>query len=58
MDPNACLARIREIIEKGSHPLDHQDAEDLAENIDALDGWLSRGGFLPVEWTNNRNIGG
>ncbi len=26
------------------------DATDLAEAVDALDVWLSRGGFLPNAW--------
>jgi hypothetical protein len=46
MDPTATLKRIREICEQGN-------AIDLAELIDlveALDQWMTRGGFLPTQW--------
>jgi hypothetical protein len=41
MDPNAALALIRDT---GSSP------EERLEAFEALDGWLSRGGFLPADW--------
>lgn len=59
MDPDACLARIRELIRPD---LDGwaRDAETLAkkvvelaelcEHVDALDTWLSSGGFPPAAW--------
>jgi hypothetical protein len=43
MDPNATLAAIRIAI------ANHHD-DDVAELFDALDGWISRGGFLPSDW--------
>lgn len=45
MDPNATLAAIREITGRD----EHADPE-LAELVDALDQWLSKGGFLPAAW--------
>jgi hypothetical protein len=49
MDPNAALADIRSILadraEDGSW-----DADQLAERINDLDNWLTRGGFLPADW--------
>jgi hypothetical protein len=30
--------------------MDAADADRMVELIDALDGWLCRGGFLPVGW--------
>lgn len=45
MDPNEALKRIRELINDG-------DSADvlLVEAFEALDNWLSRGGFLPSAW--------
>jgi hypothetical protein len=51
MDPNETLKRIRQIagrFEKGQAR--NQDGPELADLIDALDGWISRGGFLPRDW--------
>jgi len=28
-------------------------AERLAELVEAMDGWIRKGGFLPKEWTRN-----
>jgi hypothetical protein len=51
MDPNATLDSIRELVAKSvNKPLDEADSDTLAELVDALDSWLSRGGFLPTEW--------
>lgn len=43
MDPNATLAQIRECI-------DEADGPRAIELFEALDGWLSSGGFLPTDW--------
>ncbi len=51
MDPNETLKLIRDrckailASEESSDP-----AYFLAEDIDNLDTWLSRGGFLPADW--------
>jgi hypothetical protein len=45
MDPNATLAAIRELLAS-----DTPDVIELAELMEALDMWLSRGGFLPTDW--------
>lgn len=49
MDPNANLEEQRRIvstiIRDGSG-----DAERLADLVEALDEWLSKGGFLPEAW--------
>lgn len=54
MDPNTVLQDIRDMIEYLNDPdeTDHERtvAWDLAEMIEALDGWLSAGGFLPQDW--------
>lgn len=58
MDPNATLARIREL----TASLLDSDADtgtaasigdQLAEHVQALDEWLVKGGFLPQAWAEN-----
>jgi hypothetical protein len=57
MDPNATLAAIRQAIAdvNGAQPGDSiahfQEASlRLAEHVEVLDEWLTRGGFLPYAW--------
>jgi hypothetical protein len=54
MDPNATLREIRELL-ADPVPADSglwgSRLERLAELVEALDGWLSKGGFLPDGWT-------
>ena len=55
MDPNATLARIRAIHKEllDGALSDSSIAmlgEELDELITALDGYMSFGGFLPLEW--------
>lgn len=55
MDPNANLAEQRRLIADmlgANDEIDTGDALRLAELAQALDEWISRGGFLPKEWTN------
>ena len=53
MDPNECLKRLREaaakIIDAGGF-VDGEETEDFATCFEALDGWLTKGGFLPSAW--------
>lgn len=65
MDPNATLELIREACADALALLDTGEGPDavellgrykwelrwLAESVDALDSWLSRGGFLPGAWS-------
>lgn len=52
MDPNATLAEIRLIIARICEGAPFvEDERRLAELVEALDGWISRGGFLPAEWS-------
>lgn len=59
MDPNANLkellslaAHIREEYEnEDGNGVDQDDANRLAELVEALDGWLSNKGFLPGRWS-------
>ena len=58
MDPNAALANLRDATGLASaladgDPVDYtaeQILADLAEAAEALDEWLSKGGFLPSAW--------
>ena len=46
MDPDEALRKIRELINDG----DSADIE-LVHLFDGLDQWLSKGGFLPKDWS-------
>lgn len=55
MNPDAALDNLRRAVETmATRPFGSQDwqnaADDLAEAAGALDGWLSKGGFLPDPW--------
>ena len=70
MDPNACLEEMlraaKRITENGMEeaadkPEQDQtdadfigDADRLAELVLAMDGWLTKGGFLPARWEVKR----
>lgn len=59
MDPDEALAKLREALQlyyrryrdKGTGL---EEADQMADGIEALDDWLSRGGFLPEDWSKNR----
>jgi hypothetical protein len=65
MDPNQNLKQQRElaaqIIRLRDKDAPHDQiadvADELAELVQALDGWLSRGGFLPSEWVKSARAG-
>jgi len=54
MDPNETLRDIRELVtawhEADLHSVEREVSEDLVGRIDALDAWLTSGGFLPEAW--------
>lgn len=65
MDPNAALINMRDTIRQAERDLERQDDADnwhnllarhedtisaLVEHFEALDAWLSKGGFLPDAW--------
>lgn len=58
MDPNVSLAKIREAVgelrqadDDGLWSDDSSQIGMLLESFEALDGWLSTGGFLPKDWS-------
>lgn len=63
MDPNEALRLVRahiaqmkvedETREDGWIGRHVQQGRDLAEAFEALDGWLSRDGFLPDDWQSD-----
>lgn len=57
MDPNANLAEQKRIARRLlalDRPLVEiaADASRLAELVEALDEWITKGGFLPSAWTS------
>ena len=52
MDPNQTLTEIRALAAHVAmtEEWDRDDAKELATLVQALDEWLSRGGFLPEAW--------
>jgi hypothetical protein len=57
MDPNANLEEQRRLVNAINDARDNEtdvDQDDiwrLAELCEALDGWISNGGFLPHAWS-------
>lgn len=49
MDPNATLAELRALVMDGG--AEFEDPQRAAELFNALDEWITRGGFLPAAWT-------
>lgn len=51
MDPNENLERQRRIVAGILSSVQADDrAVELAELVEALDQWITNGGFLPKEW--------
>lgn len=50
MDPNEALKQAREAVARLKRGNEIDDAIDLAEAFEALDMWLTNGGFLPEAW--------
>jgi hypothetical protein len=57
MDPDEALNRVRAMLRRYSETGDTADIPDvatLADALEALDAWLSAGGFLPAAWQEGR----
>jgi hypothetical protein len=56
MDPDANLREQLQLVKKimravdKDKPVELDDVDRLVDLVDALDGWLSHGGFLPRRW--------
>lgn len=52
MDPNKALKELRELYNKvmATEGSDAEVTYELVSSIEALDNWLTRGGFLPADW--------
>lgn len=57
MDPNEALKLARAAVQdyRDNHPA-NDAADALAEAFEALDGWLSKGGFLPAAWAKRDTV--
>ena len=55
MDPNTALKNIRRIAQdvRASAHYRGSKADELADAVHGLDEWLSRGGFLPSNWSDD-----
>lgn len=53
MDPNQVLKNARASVARIDESItpSEEDVAALADAFEALDDWLSRGGFLPTEWS-------
>jgi hypothetical protein len=60
MDPTVTLVSIRVLVKeietatRSETERVYDIAADLAELVTALDEWMTRGGFLPVQWRLQR----
>lgn len=50
MDPNATLKELLELVNSDLAP---DFVDEIVDRVEALDQWLSHGGFLPDRWSNN-----
>ena len=53
MDPDEALKRAREAAQRYKRNIPRDPpvaADDLADAFEAIDSWLSNGGFLPQDW--------
>jgi len=68
MDPDEVLKKAREAAKRAQEAIEEDpdvhgngvrrdDATgDLVETFEALDRWLSKGGFLPKDWTRTNEV--
>lgn len=58
MDPDQTLAELRDALKQWSRtpigdPREPEIVARIAERFGYLDDWLTRGGFLPLDWQRN-----
>lgn len=55
MDPNETLRRIRELVNRSEMQFfTIAEEAELRELWQSLDAWLTKGGFLPEDWSKDR----
>lgn len=58
MDPDAALEELRALMYRhsstGGATMTKAERSRFFDLVEALDGWLTKGGFLPKGWMNNR----
>jgi hypothetical protein len=54
MDPNETLKQIRELLTEwwrcGDREEEYSVLVNIVDKIEALDDWITSGGFLPADW--------
>jgi hypothetical protein len=53
MDPDATLEELRDLVQRESDGGDGSHAADIVERFQALDAWITRGGFPPRAWASH-----
>jgi hypothetical protein len=57
MDVNATLTELRALVARALRTESDSDAPRIAELVQALDGWITRGGFMPDAWNRDEYNG-
>lgn len=57
MDPSETLRLLRKAVMNEDAAGDGSYAAEIVEHFQALDAWLTKGGFLPGQWTANNKYG-
>lgn len=60
MDPDVVLKRLRDVvapINRSGGRFATVEERSFAEDFAALDEWLSKGGFPPMDWSTNEDVG-
>jgi hypothetical protein len=55
MDPNKTLEDIRRLLDLERETKLPENRSELSDLVDALDEWLSQGGFLPADWQGRKS---
>ena len=50
MDPNATLARLRDLLGEHDKPISVDEIDEVSTLFEALDDWMSDGNFPPTAW--------
>lgn len=56
MDPDEALRLLRMFAEKFNRESTYEDMDEMVEHFQALDKWISNGGFLPDAWARGLKL--